>query len=107
MSNDTATAKRAPGRPPVPGSTRQQKIAEREERIANGTLKKGRPVSGVSKRQQKMLEREARIASGIPIKPGRPKMIKSEGEPQPAPYKAGVPLDSVTAPHQAWGHFYN
>jgi hypothetical protein len=83
MSNDTTTAKRAPGRPPVAGSNRQQKITERNERIANGTLKKGRPVSGVSKRQQKMIEREARIASGVPIKPGRPKMNKPEEEPQP------------------------
>lgn len=68
-----------PGRPPVEGSKRQQKLAERAEREAKGeTIRRGRPAVEGSKRQQKLAARQARIEAGMEIKPGRPKMAPVE-----------------------------
>ena len=38
------------------------------------TKRKGRPVVSDSKRQQRIAEREAKLAAGIPIQRGRPKV---------------------------------
>jgi len=106
----TEETKRKPGRPIVEGSERQKRLAEQEQKRANGELKRGRPVIEGSKRQQdlaakearkeanggevkrgrpvdpnsaaykKKMEREAKIKAGIVLKPGRPKMIKVDVE---------------------------
>jgi hypothetical protein len=74
----TATETKRKGRPTVEGSKRQQVLAARAERIANGAeIKRGRPSSGDSKRQLKLQERAERIARGERVGPGRPK-IKTE-----------------------------
>lgn len=62
------------GRPVVADSKRQQELAARAERIANGDqIKRGRPASTTSKRYLKMQEQAERIARGEKIGPGRPK----------------------------------
>lgn len=69
-----ATESKRKGRPTVEGSKRQQVLAARAERIANGDqIKRGRPSSTTSKRQQKLADRAARIANGEKVGPGRPK----------------------------------
>jgi hypothetical protein len=73
-----ATETKRKGRPTVEGSKRQQVLAARAERIANGAeIKRGRPSSGDSKRQLKLQERAERIARGERVGPGRPK-VKTE-----------------------------
>ena len=59
-------------------SKRQIKIAEREAKKINGTLKKGRPAVAGSKRQIVLAEREAKRAAGIEVKKGRPAKAKVE-----------------------------
>lgn len=62
------------GRPVVPGSARQTKLAGIEERKAKGEeIKKGRPVKADSARQMKLAAKQAAIEAGTPIKLGRPK----------------------------------
>jgi hypothetical protein len=56
------------GRKSNPTSKRQMKIAEREAKKINGTLKKGRPAVAGSKRQIVLAEREAKRAAGIEVK---------------------------------------
>ena len=69
------------GRPVVKGSKRQEVLAARAEKIANGgTLKKGRPTVEGSKRQLVLAERAAKLAAGIEIKKGRPKFVVVETE---------------------------
>lgn len=64
------------GRKPVEGSARQAKLARQAELRAAGLLtgKKGRPVVPGSKHQEKIAARQAMIAAngGVPMKPGRP-----------------------------------
>jgi hypothetical protein len=59
-----------------PESKRQRRLAELNEKRANGELKRGRPVgSGInpnSKRQLRIAELEAKRANGT-LKVGRPK----------------------------------
>ena len=82
------------GRPIVPGSERQKRLAERAERAANGGIKRGRPVVEDSARQKRLAMRMEKIANGIEIKPGRPKMVKDVVvEIQPT---ASVPAEQVT-----------
>ena len=66
-------AKRKPGRPVVPGSARQQKLA------AKGTEVRfpGRPVDPNSARQIKLAEQAAKRAAGQ-VKLGRPPMTEEE-----------------------------
>ena len=66
------------GRKSNPTSKRQMKIAEREAKKINGTLKKGRPAVTGSKRQIVLAEREAKRAAGIEVKRGRPAKAKVE-----------------------------
>jgi hypothetical protein len=68
--------KKAPGRPVVEGSARQQRMAARKAALEAGLLKRGRPSIEGSKRQLKLQARAAKIAAGIELKPGRPKMEK-------------------------------
>lgn len=86
----TVTTKKAPGRPIVPGSARQQREEAKKARIIAGEkIQRGRkPVEG-SEHQKRMAARAAKIAAGIELKPGRPKMEKKE-EPvsNPAPAQA-------------------
>lgn len=78
-TENTAVATATPekkriGRPTIEGSKRQQELAARAERIANGDqIKRGRPASTTSKRYLKMQEQAERIARGEKIGPGRPK----------------------------------
>ena len=60
------------GRPVVEGSARQARIADLEEKRANGELKLGRPANAESKRQQRLADLELRRANGT-LKLGRPK----------------------------------
>lgn len=83
----TVTTKKAPGRPIVPGSARQQREEAKAARIAAGEkIQRGRkPVEG-SERQKRMAARQAKIEAGVAIKPGRPKMEKpAEPVADPAP----------------------
>ena len=65
------------GRPVNENSVRQQRLAELEEKRANGELRKGRPVNENSVRQMRLKEIEERKLNGT-FKLGRPKMIKVE-----------------------------
>ena len=64
--------KKAPGRPVVAGSARQQRMEARQKLIDAGLMRKGRPVVTDSPRQQKLAKIAAKIAAGIAPKPGRP-----------------------------------
>lgn len=66
------------GRKSNPTSKRQMKIAEREAKKIDGTLKKGRPTVAGSKRQIVLAEREAKRALGIEVKKGRPAKVKAD-----------------------------
>jgi hypothetical protein len=67
------------GRPIVPGSARQEKLARLAEKAARGEeIKRGRPTNPNSARQERLMKQAARKAAGIEVKLGRPKMIKPE-----------------------------
>ena len=67
------------GRPVVPGSARQQKLAKQAEKVANGgVITRGRPTVEGSARQQRLEARAAKLAAGEAVKRGRPKMKKEE-----------------------------
>jgi hypothetical protein len=68
------------GRPVNANSARQQKIAEMEQRKAQGGgyVKLGRPAVPGSKRQEKLAAIEAKKASGAVIQRGRPKMTEEQ-----------------------------
>ena len=73
-------------------SKRQIKIAEREAKKINGTLKKGRPAVAGSKRQIVLVEREAKRAAGIEVKKGRPAKAKVEKPAKVKKVKAAVEI---------------
>jgi len=74
----TAEVKRL-GRPIDPNSPRQLRLAEQARLREEGKLKRGRPMVEGCARQQRLAERAERIANGTGTgKPGRPKMIKPE-----------------------------
>jgi hypothetical protein len=84
----TVTTKKAPGRPVVPGSARQQREEAKAARLAAGEkIQRGRKPAEGSERQKRMAARAAKIAAGIELKPGRPKMEKKE-EPVSTPTTA-------------------
>jgi hypothetical protein len=60
------------GRPVNPNSARQQRIAELETKRAAGQCKRGRPTVAGSKRQEVLAARAAKAANGGEIKRGRP-----------------------------------
>jgi hypothetical protein len=62
--------KKAPGRPVVPGSKRQQLLAYKAE---HGTGKKGRPIVEGSNRQIRLATMAEKREAGL-LKRGRPKM---------------------------------
>lgn len=70
------------GRKANPDSKRQARIKHLAEMKEKGLLtgKKGRPVVPGSKHQQKLAEKQARIDAngGVPMKPGRPKMTDEQ-----------------------------
>jgi hypothetical protein len=78
------------GRKSDPTSKRQMKMAEREAKINDGTLKKGRPAIAGSKRQIVLAEREAKRAAGIEVKRGRPAKAKVEKPAKVKKVKATV-----------------
>jgi len=80
------------GRKSNPTSKRQMKIAEREAKKLNGTLKKGRPAVAGSKRQIVLAEREAKRAAGIEVKKGRPAKAKVEKPAKVKKVKAAVEI---------------
>lgn len=88
--------KKAPGRPVVEGSARQQKLAAMEARkqANGGTIKLGRPAVADSKRQRELAEKAARLASGYVPKKGRPSfasqglLTKKEAAKAPVTTKA-------------------
>jgi hypothetical protein len=70
---DLSQVKFTPGRPVDPNSERQKRLAEIEEKRANGELKRGRPADPNSPSYQKRMEMEARKAQpGYVPKRGRP-----------------------------------
>ena len=76
-------------------SKRQIKIAEREAKKINGTLKKGRPAVAGSKRQIVLAEREAKRAAGIEVKKGRPAKAKVEKPAKVKKVKAAVEIIDI------------
>ena len=80
------------GRKSNPTSKRQMKIAEREAKKINGTLKKGRPAVAGSKRQIGLAERETKRAAGIEVKRGRPAKAKVEKPAKVKKVKAAVEI---------------
>ena len=80
------------GRKSNPTSKRQMKIAEREAKKIDGTLKKGRPAVAGSKRQIVLAEREAKRAAGIEVKKGRPAKAKVEKPVKVKKVKAAVEI---------------
>lgn len=70
------------GRKANPDSKRQAHLAHLAQLKAEGRLtgKKGRPVIPDSKHQKALAEKQARIINngGVPLKPGRPKVVKAE-----------------------------
>ena len=82
---NTATAPvavKAPGRPIVPGSKRQQILADKAARKEAGTLKKGRPVSETSKAAERRALAAKKEALGV-NKPGfnKAKLLKMGIDP--------------------------
>ena len=73
----TAEIKRK-GRPVDPNSPRQMRLAEQARLREEGLLRRGRPEVEGSARQARMQARAAKLAAGLSIKPGRPKIVKSE-----------------------------
>jgi hypothetical protein len=69
VAKPETTGKR--GRPINPDSVRQVRIAELEEKRANGELKKGRPIKADSARQMRLVELETKRLNGE-LKKGRP-----------------------------------
>jgi hypothetical protein len=59
------------GRPVNENSVRQQRLAELEEKRANGELKRGRPVNNESNRQVRLAELELKRVNGE-LRKGRP-----------------------------------
>jgi len=59
------------GRPVDPNSARQKRLADLENRKANGTLKLGRPTNPNSDRQKRLAELEAKRENGT-LRRGRP-----------------------------------
>lgn len=59
------------GRPVNPNSARQMRLADLENRKANGTLKLGRPTNPDSDRQKRLAELEAKREDGT-LRRGRP-----------------------------------
>jgi hypothetical protein len=60
------------GRPVNPNSARQQRIAELEAKRADGQCKRGRPTVAGSKRQEVLAARAAKVANGGMLSKGRP-----------------------------------
>ena len=83
------------GRKSNPTSKRQMKIAEREAKKIDGTLKKGRPAVAGSKRQIVLAEREAKRAAGIEVKKGRPAKAKVEKPAKVKKVKAAVEIIDI------------
>lgn len=73
----TAEIKRL-GRPVNLNSSRQIRLAEQARLREEGKLKRGRPIVEGCARQARLEAIKAKMEAGIPIKPGRPKMIKPE-----------------------------
>ena len=84
------------GRKSNPTSKRQMKIAEREAKKIDGTLKKGRPAVAGSKRQIVLAEREAKRAAGIEVKKGRPAKAKVEKPAKVKKVKAAVEIIDIS-----------
>lgn len=76
ITNEGVTKKK--GRPVDPNSPRQIRIAEKARLREEGLLRRGRPAVEGSARQQRMQARAEKLAAGIQIKPGRPKIVKTE-----------------------------
>jgi hypothetical protein len=72
VANVEANVTKALGRPANPESARQKRIAELEAKRASGTCKRGRPTVAGSKRQEVLAARAAKIANGGELKRGRP-----------------------------------
>jgi hypothetical protein len=79
MNQKIENMKRKPGRPPVEGSMRQERMMMLEEKRNEnfGIMPLGRPVNPDSNRQQKLSELMERRESGM-AKRGRPKMTEQE-----------------------------
>ena len=60
------------GRPVNPSSARQQRIAELEAKRVAGQCKRGRPTVAGSKRQEVLAARAAKVANGGMLSKGRP-----------------------------------
>jgi hypothetical protein len=55
------------------------RLTARAERVANGgSVERGRPTNLSSARQQRLADRQAKIAAGIEIKRGAPKKVTVE-----------------------------
>lgn len=67
-----AAVNKALGRPVNPNSARQQRIAELEAKRVAGELKRGRPTVAGSKRQETLAKRAEKVANGGELKRGRP-----------------------------------
>jgi hypothetical protein len=78
ITNEGVTKSTRPGRPVNPDSVRQKVLAEKQKLREAGLLRRGRPAVEGSARQARMQARAEKLAAGIPIKPGRPKMVKPE-----------------------------
>jgi len=78
ITNEGVTKSTRPGRPVNPDSVRQKVLAEKQKLREAGLLRRGRPAVEGSARQTRMQARAEKLAAGIPIKPGRPKMVKPE-----------------------------
>jgi len=80
MNAKIENMKRKPGRPPVEGSMRQERMMILEEKRSEnfGIMPLGRPANPESKRQQRLNELMERRASGIASSKGRPKMTAEQ-----------------------------
>ena len=97
VANVEANVAKALGRPSNPSSARQKRIAELETKRAAGDCKRGRPTVAGSKRQDVLAARAAKVANGGTLSKGRPVNVNSKRQQELAAKTEGRRLAALDA----------
>lgn len=97
VANVEANVAKALGRPSNPSSARQKRIAELEAKRAAGDCKRGRPTVAGSKRQDVLAARAAKVANGGTLSKGRPVNLNSKRQQELAAKTEGRRLAALDA----------
>ena len=97
VANVEANVAKALGRPSNPSSARQKRIAELEAKRAAGDCKRGRPTVAGSKRQDVLAARAAKVANGGTLSKGRPVNVNSKRQQELAAKTEGRRLAALDA----------